>query len=132
VYSYYEFPQLRTERLADNVWLGLIGSSSVALPAWAEKFVTFGGTPVDVLAFRQGDIYRLTASTVNVSLYVAPSAKSALVRSLKPGDTVTIVDGPLLAEGLTWWKMRLASGTEPYAEGWVIEKQDWFERLWGQ
>ena len=48
------------------------------------------------------------------------------------GDYMTIMDGPLHAEGFTWWKFRLEPPAEAEVEGWAAQDEDWYERAWGQ
>ena len=60
VYTYYEFAQPSQERLKDDVWQRLLASTTPALPAWADNFVFLDGYAFSVLAFRIGDVYRVT------------------------------------------------------------------------
>jgi hypothetical protein len=45
-----------------------------------------------------------------------------VLRKLQPGDTVTIIEGPVEADGYTWWKMKTSDGLE----GWAVEVSVWF------
>jgi hypothetical protein len=49
---------------------------------------------------------------------------------LRTGDYFQIVDGPLKAEGITWWKVKDLSYYN--AIGWIAENQTWYERAYGQ
>jgi uncharacterized protein YgiM (DUF1202 family) len=44
----------------------------------------------------------------------------AILRELENGTRVTLIEGPRAADGLVWWRVRLADGTS----GWVVEAVD--------
>jgi hypothetical protein len=100
-------------------------------PGWVESFRLPGGAPVDVLAFRVGDIYIVTQVGIRLNLRQGPSRNARVVRQLRAGSALTIIDGPVVAEGFTWWKFRLYPATQPPVEGWAVESQEWYERAWG-
>jgi tetratricopeptide (TPR) repeat protein/uncharacterized protein YgiM (DUF1202 family) len=41
-----------------------------------------------------------------------------IIVQLEPGTVVTILEGPQIADDLSWWKIRTADGTE----GWAVER----------
>jgi hypothetical protein len=132
VFSYYEFPQLRTERLTDEQWRQAVSASSLALPDWTANFLLPEGDPVDILAFRVGDVYRITQAGLELNVRESASRYAKGIQKLQPGDYVMIVDGPVQAEGFTWWKFSLNPYSESQVEGWAVENQAWYERAWGQ
>jgi len=130
VYSYYEFPQPRSWKLYDESWRQLLRLSPPDRPSWVDHFSQPGGNFVDVLFFRIGDIYMVSQTVANLSIHETPSRVSPVIQRLQPSETVTIVDGPIEAEGLIWWKFRLDIPDGQSVEGWAIENQDWYERVW--
>jgi hypothetical protein len=86
---------------------------TVAPPA-APGTLTIGGsaqvqtTAGDVLNIRSG-----------------PGRSFARVGTVANGTLVTILEGPMAADGLTWWRIRLPTGTE----GWVVDFVDGVQTL---
>lgn len=132
VFTYYEFPQPRDNRLTDSEWRQKLETNPPDLPQWTAAFLSQGGLPTNALAFRLGDVYLITeeGGSPPLNMRSSPSTASAIVHKLNAGDYVTLIEGPVQAGGYTWWKAQL-----PYSEeitGWVVENQAWFERAWGQ
>ena len=132
VFSYYEFPQRGSGLLSAEQWRSALINEPPGLPTWGQALYLPDGNPVDVLAFRVGDVYRITPAGGALNVHAEPGRFTRVVHQLQPGEYVKIVDGPVQADGLTWWKLRLASPAEPVVEGWAVENQEWFERAWGQ
>ena len=132
VFSYYEFPQPRSNRLTDEQWRERLASTPPRGPAWVTKFRLSGGEPVDQLAFRIGDIYLITEEGENLNVRINPSLNDMIVAKLQPGTYVELIDGPVNADGYTWWKYNLLTFDNAVMEGWAVEHQDWYERAWGQ
>ena len=132
IFSYYEFPQPRSGRLTDAEWRHLLVVEPPARPAWSAELYLPDGSPVDVLAFRPGDVYRVTLAGGRLNLRQAPDRNSAAVHQLQAGDYVTITGGPQQADGFTWWQLRLEPPGSPPIEGWAVEDPAWFERAYGQ
>ena len=129
VFSYYEFSQPRNQRLTDDEWRERLASGGVEMPPWASNFVLTGGQPKETLFFRVGDIYVITEAGDQLNLRSLPSRNGTIVTQLKSGDYVEIVDGPVQADGYTWWQFKLydwGSGAETV--GWAVEDQEWYER----
>jgi hypothetical protein len=131
VFSYYEFPQPRSNRLNDEQWRERLASTPPSGPGWVSKFRLNGGEPVDYLAFQVGDVYIITEEGENLNLRVGPSTNETIIDKLQPGMYVEIIDGPTNADGYTWWKLRLLAGLDTL-EGWAVEDQGWYQRAWGQ
>jgi hypothetical protein len=127
VFSYYEFIQPRENRLTDQEWRAqLLSASPPSLPPWSEKFVLQGGKPVRWTAFRIGDVYLVTEAGDLVRVRANPSAAADVLAELPAGSYITILDGPVQADGYTWWKI---SDFFSDAEGWVAEDQEWYIRV---
>ena len=127
VFSYYEFTQPRDQRLTDDEWrTKLTGANPPALPAWAANFLLKGGKTTQYLAFRKGDVYSITEAGDKLNVRDQPSINGKVIEQLKTFDYVEIIDGPIVADGYTWWKIKSDSRQMP--DGWVVENQDWFDR----
>lgn len=126
VFSYYEFRQPRDQRLTDEEWREMLaGGQAPALPSWASNFVLPGGDPSEWLAFRVGDVYLITEAGDALNARAEPSLQSDVQRVLQAGEYVEIVDGPVAADGYTWWQLGDWDGNPL---GWAVEDQEWYER----
>ncbi|MFC2055332.1 DUF3160 domain-containing protein [Chloroflexota bacterium] len=132
VFSYYEFPQPRSERISDREWRLLLTSNPPDMPEWTDHLLLSGGNPIDVQAFRAGDVYLITRAGENLNLRRDPSLKSESIQKLQVGEYVMIVEGPIHAEGFTWWKLKTDLHAKEPIEGWAVENPEWYERAWGQ
>ncbi len=135
VFSYYEFLQPRSDRLTDEQWRERLASAQPpALPPWAENFAFAGGGPVDWLAFRVGDVYLITAEGDKLNVRAAPSRSAKVAGQFHTSDYVEILEGPVVADGYTWWKLACSScfGEGDALTGWAVEQQEWYERAHGQ
>ncbi len=129
VFSYYEFPQPRNQRLTDEEWREKLPSGEFDMPAWTSQFVLPGGQPDDALYFRVGDIYIITKAGDKLNVRAQPSTGAQVVTQLKTGDYVEIVEGPVQANGYTWWKLNLFDpGSDGETTGWAVENQEWYVR----
>lgn len=127
VFSYYEFIQPRVQRLTDDEWRQKLAGGKVQQPEWVENFLLLGGQPEESLFFRIGDIYIITEAGDKLNVRDQPSTSSARITQLHTYDYVEIVDGPVQADGYTWWKVANPSdGSVP--TGWVVEDQEWYDR----
>jgi hypothetical protein len=97
------------------------------MPVWASNFVFAGGQPKEALFFRIGDIYIITKAGDELNVRDGPSTTAAVITQLKTGDYVEIADGPVQADGYTWWKFKLYSGNIE-TTGWAVEDQEWYVR----
>ena len=134
VFSYYEFIQLRDQRLTDQAWREALDSyKKPPLPAWASTFLLLQGEVHPWLAFRIGDIYEITKYGDHLNLRETPSKSGSVLTQLHTDSYVEIIDGPVAAEGLTWWKLKCifcsdTSNLGNSATGWAVESQVWYER----
>ena len=78
------------------------------------------------LAFRVGDVYLITESGDELNVRAKPSLQSDVQRVLQVGEYVTILDGPVTADGYTWWQLGLGFSEDPL--GWAVEDQEWYDR----
>jgi hypothetical protein len=132
VFSYYEFLQPRSKRLTDQEWQGMLDGEDITnLPVWSSNFVLPGGSPADWLAFRIDDAYIVTQEGAGLALRESPSLDGVVVRQFQTGDYLSIVDGPVIADGFTWWQVQGYFWPE-ITVGWAVEEQGWYERAWGQ
>lgn len=73
--------------------------------------------------FQPGNVYAITRMGDNLNLRSLPSLQGSIVSKLREGDQVTILEGPIEADGYVWWKMRAANGLE----GWAVDVVGWYE-----
>jgi hypothetical protein len=132
VYSFYEFSMPRASRLDDVAWRWMFLNDPPKPPGWVENLYLPEGYPVDVLAFRSGDIFRVTLAAEQVTIYAAPRLDAPVTWRLRPGDMVKIITGPVIADKSSWWQVQVNPTQSGSLEGWVVEDQTSFERLWSQ
>jgi hypothetical protein len=73
--------------------------------------------------FIAGNTYTITPAGHGLNIHASPSLSTDVLRKLQPDDTVTILEGPVEADGYTWWKMMTSDGLE----GWAVEVSVWYE-----
>ncbi len=129
VFTYYEFTQARDERLTDQEWRVKMAVSPPEPPFWTVNFRLPGGHTSDALAFRVNDVYIITAEGAGLNMRAEPNTDAVVLTQLQQYEFVTIVDGPVEAEGYTWWKLRLEFED---TVGWAVADPSWYERAWGQ
>ncbi len=130
IYSYYEFPWVKTESLSISEWKNILKFSHPERPDWTASFLFQNGYPIDILAFRIGYAYKITLSGNNLNLREEPSSISPLLIKLHPGEIVEIIDGPIETGDEIWWKFKVTSSENKFIQGWAIENQEYFERIW--
>jgi len=129
VFSYYEFSQPRDQRLTDEEWRARLSSGEITLPSWAANFVLPGGSPTESLFFRMGDVYYITDAGDKLNVRDQPSTDGKIITTLSPDVYVEIVDGPVQANGYTWWKFKIYDWSSSEEKtGWAVENQEWYER----
>jgi hypothetical protein len=135
VFSYYEFTQPRNDVLTDEAWRTKLADKKdpPARPVWTENFLLSGGEPVDVLAIRIGDFYLMSdaGSEPPLNMREQPSITARIVSNLGKYAYFEVIDGPVVADGRTWWKVQKAFMTDE-PTGWIVQNQDWYARAYGQ
>ncbi len=126
VFSYYEFTQLRNQRLTDEEWREKLESENPDLPSWASEFVFEDGNPVDVVVYRIGDVYFVLENGPGFKLYTEPDLESEVYLY---GGYFSIVDGPIVKDEIRWWKINYYNRLE-VEEAWIIENEDAVVRSW--
>lgn len=67
---------------------------------------------------KENDFAVVTDHSTSLKLYAGTCLEAPILAQLQPGTQVTVLDGPIAAEGLAWWRVRRSDLT-----GWVIEGQ---------
>ena len=130
VYSYYEFSLHRSRAINKTGWRRMLVDSPPPPPEWVTKSLYMPeGVPIDALAYRIGEFYRVKPA-VNLSLRSSPGRDARIAQLAAPGEILEIIEGPVAANGLTWWKVRVEREASEPIEGWIFENQDWIERAW--
>ncbi len=130
VYTYYEFNRPSQEMLNRAGWLWELTHAFPERPAWSTIYHLPGGVPYSVLAFRNGDVYRITAQGANLSMRIDANRVAKTVYRLKAGDYVQFLEGPVESDGATWWNVSLVNENSEPVQGWVIQNQGRFIRIW--
>lgn len=131
VFSYYEFIQPRNDRLTDQDWRTMLREDPPEMPVWADEFIFDDGSAVFSTAFRIGDVYIITEEGDDLLWKETPSIEGDVIGVFYMGDYVEFVDGPVSADGYTWWKVTDAFGFgNDKEEGWIAVEGDWLVRSW--
>src|SRR6266496_5176274 len=85
--------------------------------------LTLSRTPNLSFRLRLNYPYIIKPSGDNLNFRIAPSLKGAIIQKLHKGDGFNVLDGPVIADHLIWWKVKIQDGTE----GWIIERPEWYE-----
>jgi hypothetical protein len=130
IHTYYELPSSRNGLLSDEAWLRRLKETPPPSPLLAEALYLPEGNPVDVLAFRAGDAYRVLPIAGRINLRAEPDRFSQAVGLLRPGDAFLIIGGPVQSGEFTWWRVQVPSGSNSVVEGWLVGDPNWYERVW--
>jgi hypothetical protein len=130
VHSYYELPAQSDRLLGDEEWQRWLNTPPQPVPLLAGALYLPEGNPVDVLAMRVGDVYRVQPIAGRVNLRAEPDRFSQAVHTLRPGDAFQIIDGPVQAGDSTWWRVQVPSGSAQMEEGWLVADPTWYARVW--
>lgn len=84
---------------------------------------TFTPTPEPGTALSVGQPARIVAP-FGLNLRASTSANAQLITQLGTGQLVSIIEGPISAEGYTWWKVEDSAGNS----GWGVEGDG--ENIW--
>jgi Tol biopolymer transport system component len=71
---------------------------------------------VKLMNFKAGRIYLVNSLNRNLDLYAEPALKGKPIQELKSNDTVFLLEGPVQADGYSWWKVKVNNDT---IRGWV-------------
>ncbi len=132
VFSYYEFIQSRSLKVDDNHWRAMLKATfPPAHPNWTPAFLLPGGVASNALAFRLNDVYITTQgmNTPPLNLRAEASVNAAIIQQLPRGTYVRLIEGPVQADGLRWWKIQVQGEV---LNGWAAENSDWYARAYGQ
>lgn len=91
-----------------------VGSSDGQIQLW--------GIPGGL--FEVDAILRVTEAGDGLNLRDRPALGGSIRSQLSEGDSLTLREGPLLAEGYNWWRAITGDGRE----GWIAEVTEWFEK----
>jgi uncharacterized protein YgiM (DUF1202 family) len=96
------------------------GSTGWSIQDFFEKTTAPGGTtPAPGTGkFKVNDTFRVTES---VNLRSAASTSASVLATLPANSTGTVIGGPTVANGYTWWRVQTSRGT-----GWAVE--NWLEK----
>lgn len=131
VYAYYEFSQPRARVISQTGWRRMLVDAPPPPSEWVARSLYLPeGVPLDVLAYRVGEFYRVRPAAVNLALRGSPGRDARIVQIAAPGEILEIIAGPVEANGLTWWRVRVERQQPEPVEGWIFENQDWIERAW--
>lgn len=133
VFSYYEYFLPNEELMTDGRWRRVLSSTSnFKPPAWMDGLLSQEeGFPVDVTAFRIGDIYRIALEGGDLNIRESPSIGSQVFGQLDSGTFIEIIDGPVRSQGFTWWKLKTGLVGDQQVEGWAVQNPAWYVRAWG-
>jgi hypothetical protein len=81
-------------------------------------------TPARLLRAGMTALVQTTGGEI-LNLRAQPTRESAILLYLENGMRVQLVDGPRVAEGFVWWRVRLDSGLE----GWAVENDGALQTL---
>jgi hypothetical protein len=94
--------------------------SGIAPTATPYPLPTATRAPIDssLSTVTQGDIVFVnTNDGDSLRVRANPGKNEDILANLQDGTYVTIIDGPIMADDLIWWKIRMEDGTE----GWAAE-----------
>ena len=119
----------------DSKWIaygdGRKGLVLIPITGGAETRLLEGNEFIMVHSWLTGPIlsvdksFTITAAGNNLNLRLAPSLASTSIKKLYMNDLITVLDGPVQADGYTWWRVRVE---EENLEGWVVEFFGWYEK----
>jgi hypothetical protein len=109
-------------RLAEPEFVGLAaGAPPVAPPTFVPPTVVAAPAGLAVGA----DAIVNTTEGDSLRLRTGAGRSFAIIMELADETRVTIIEGPRAADGLVWWRVRLADGTT----GWCVESVDGIQTL---
>jgi hypothetical protein len=130
LYSYYEFSLPNNRPIDEAAWRRMLADAPPEPPEYTMNLYLPEGTPIDVLAYRKGDTYRVLPAAGSLRLHSSPGRDTRVVQIAAPGEMLTISEGPIEANGLFWWKVMVERDAPSPVDGWIVENQQWIERAW--
>lgn len=109
----------RTSQLVSLVLITVLLSASIYCPTIFAGDIPGQGEVAVVSKINVGDVFEVQRN--EVPLREGPSTSNTLKRYLSKGETGVVQDGPVSAEGLTWWYVSLPP-IDHTSAGWVAEK----------
>lgn len=97
----------------DFVWWQIETEDGVT--GWVAEYL--GGVQTLFPALQVGGKALINTGAINIR--AEPTTNGDPLQELAGIFTVNVVDGPVTADGYTWWKIRTESGN---VEGWVVER----------
>jgi WD40 repeat protein len=73
--------------------------------------------------FAIGNTLFITGAGNHLNLRRLPTINGDMLVRLSTSDKVKIIDGPIVADNDTWWKVIVLKDKK---EGWVVENPDWY------
>jgi Tol biopolymer transport system component len=116
----------------DGVWVADVGSwtplrtdlpSPTELLAWYDPAISDNWMGFPHLWV--GNFVTVTASASPLALRSEANQNAQVIISVVAGKQMEVVGGPVIEQGVIWWKMRTEDGTE----GWSAENEEWYEIL---
>ena len=74
--------------------------------------------------FTSGAQLKVTDPGDGLNLRDRPALFGSIRSQLRKGETVTLVEGPVVAGGFNWWRVLTGEGRE----GWIVEVPEWYEK----
>lgn len=74
--------------------------------------------------FTSGAQLKVTDPGDGLNLRDRPALIGSIRSQLRKGETVTLVEGPVVAGGFNWWRVLTGEGRE----GWIVEVPEWYEK----
>ena len=120
----------------DGQWMALSGAkgdsksqlSLISVKAQSIHQMVTGDSPINLIdwfalpTFAIGQSYTVSMAGDTLHVHDTPSIDGVLIRRLKHGDTFTVLEGPVYAEGYIWWKIQEKI---ELTQGWIVENPDW-------
>ncbi len=78
-------------------------------------------------ALQAGKSFTITESGDGLNLRQSPALSAEVIKKLKEGEEIQVLEGPVEAEEYLWWRIRLVGSGD---EGWVAEIPGWFSGEW--
>ena len=74
--------------------------------------------------FSRGAHLKVTDTGDGLNLRDRPALEGSIRSQLRTGETLTLLEGPVVAGGFNWWRILTGEGRE----GWIVEVPEWYEK----